>query len=114
VEGTPLALPLEILSRDFLDRLHPSAVEGSTAVHALMTRLWRDAVELRRGVNRRISRELAWIEGVEADRLRLRTQNFDSARRQQLWLNFFLDERPYFFAAAVLSISENQVETRFP
>lgn len=109
-----MALPLEILSRDFLDRLHPSAVEGSTAVHALMTRLWRDAVELRRGVNRRISRELAWIEGVEADRLRLRTQNFDSARRQQLWLNFFLDERPYFFAAAVLSISENQVETRFP
>src|SRR5688572_21852488 len=107
-------LQLDALDRGILDRLHPSAVEDRGEVRALMTRLWREAISLRRGVNRQISPELAQIEQVHANALTLRLYGFETSRRSQLWLNFELDALPYFFAAQIVDYSDHRATTRLP
>ncbi len=83
-------------------RLHPSGVEGAPSIRRLLDRVRREQIPLRRGMNRRIEPEIGWIESVGADHLVLRTRNLEPVRRRQLFLNFALDEQPYFFAAAVV------------
>jgi SAM-dependent methyltransferase len=107
-------LQLNALDRDTLDRLHPSSVDDRSAIHALLLRVWHESVPLRRGVNRQVTPELARIEAVEAETVSLRLTGFESSRRTQLWLNFSLDARPYFFAAHLLEYSEQRAVTRIP
>src|SRR5262245_31743284 len=107
-------LQLDALDRGMLDRLHPSAVENPEAVHDLMLRLWREAISLRRGVNRQITPEIAHVDRVDRSSLSLRLSGFEPSSRSQLWLNFELDKLPYFFAAHVLSYSAHTAVVRLP
>lgn len=107
-------LQTDSLSRAVLDRMHPSAIEGSADVHALMVRLWRDSIPLRRGVNRQISPEIARIDRVEEHRLHLSLNGFEPSRRTQLWLNFELDALSYFFSARIVQVTPQQAVTDVP
>jgi ubiquinone/menaquinone biosynthesis C-methylase UbiE/pimeloyl-ACP methyl ester carboxylesterase len=99
---------------DDIRRLHPSGIEGEAGVRALLERLRHEAIPLRRGMNRRIEPEVGWIERLEGDHFLLRTRNLEPARRSQLFLNFALDERSYFFAAPVIRQLEHDVLLGLP
>lgn len=102
------------LGPETLERLHPSAIEGRLEVRALIEQLRREKVLLRRGLNRKITPETARVERVEDDHLALRTFDFEPQKRKQLWLNFDLEARPYFFVASVLDATAGNVTVALP
>jgi hypothetical protein len=81
-----------------LDRLHPTAISDPREVQRLLERLLLGAVPLRRGMNRRIDPEKAWLDSIQPDGLLLRIEDFEPDRRELIFLNFALDQHPYFFA----------------
>jgi len=85
-----------------LEQLHPSAIRGSEPVLALLARVAAERIALRRGMNRRIHPEEAWIADCSPRGLRLRTRNFEPTRSSHLYLNFALDGRAHFFRCALL------------
>ena len=96
--------------------LHPGAIELRSEIVELLKRAKQEQVELRRGMNRRISPEVAQIESVSATDLVLRTRDFEAnASSDQIFLNFVLDDQPYFFAATTTEASEGQrLRVQFP
>lgn len=85
-----------------LDRLHPTAISEPATVRALLERLRREAVPLRRGMNRRIDPEIAQVESIDPDALVLRTRDFEPGRQDYVFLNFSLDDQPYFISTPLL------------
>ena len=85
-----------------LERLHPTAISEPGAVRAILERLQRDAVPLQRGMNRRIDREVAQVESIDRDTLVLRTRNFEPGSHDFVFLNFSLDDQPYFISTPLL------------
>jgi ubiquinone/menaquinone biosynthesis C-methylase UbiE len=106
--------PTEALGSDVFSRLHPHAIEAPASVRRVLVRLWREGVLLRRGVNRRIDPEIATLSGLDGRQIFLKTRNFEKDRRDQILLNFDLDGRPYFFAASVVSWSDERAVAEMP
>ncbi len=71
-------------------------------MHALLMRARRVGSIFHRGLNARVDLETAELLEVERDRLVFRTHDFDKRTRRQVFLNFELDGRPYFFATEPL------------
>ena len=57
-----------------LERLHPHAIRDGAEIRVLLERAAREGIELRRGMNRRIDQELAWITGIGDTSVDLRTR----------------------------------------
>jgi ubiquinone/menaquinone biosynthesis C-methylase UbiE len=89
----------ELRAAASLDRLHPTAVTDSDTIEHILDKVQRDRVVMWRGMNRRIDRETATIAEATGDALVLQTRNFDPRERDAIFLNFALDQQPYFFAA---------------
>ncbi len=81
-----------------LGRLHPRTLDDPGEVRELLLRLWRGRVPLRRGTNREGEPELAQIEGLEGETLRLSTRGFEARAGDLLFLSGQLGGRPYCFA----------------
>lgn len=80
-------------------RLHRGAIQAPSDVLKILCRLRDDRIELRRGMNRRVEAERAWIIAVDQSGLTLRTESFEIDQKPQLFLNFCLDGVPYFLSA---------------
>lgn len=98
----PYLSRVQPLASGSLRLLHPSGIEGGAEIRALLERVHREKVLLWRGMNRRIIPETAQIERFEEGTLLLRTRNFQPGISHQVFLNFFLADRPYFFAAPLV------------
>jgi len=85
-----------------LDRLHPTAISDPGVVRGILDRLQREGVPLQRGMNRRIDPEIAHVVSIGEDAIVLRTRNFELAQRDFVFLNFSLDEQPYFLSTPLL------------
>gem|GEM_PF-1197144 len=88
-----------------LDVLHPDRVAGRDAVRSVLERVRRESICLRRGMNRRIDPERAWIERLEDKWFVLRTENFEQGLRSRWFLNFSIGDQPHFFSAPVLDLA---------
>jgi len=82
-----------------LRRLHPRAITDPEAIEALLLRVWREQVELRRGTNRLALVESARIREIGEDLLLLETRDFERRNGGQIFLNVVLAGQPYFFVA---------------
>ncbi len=106
---------LEAVTAQQFQRLHPKALEQRAQIRRLLERVSRESVTLHRGMNRRVDPETAVLEEVGEEFLVLRTRDFERDHRTQIYLNFELDGRPYFFAAARLSdLASHRLRIRFP
>ncbi|MFP6639448.1 MAG: methyltransferase domain-containing protein, partial [Myxococcota bacterium] len=86
-----------------LRRLHPDCIEDPERIRGLLRRAHGEATVFHRGLNARIDLETALLEEVHADRLVLRASNFEPRTTDgQIFLNFSVGERPYFFSAMPL------------
>ncbi len=90
------------IADDALRGLHPSAIRGDEAVRGVLERARLAGAIFHRGLNARVDLETAELLGLAGDRLVLRTHGFDRRPRRQVFLNFELDGRPYFFATEPL------------
>ncbi len=107
-------LTSDITEADFR-RLHPAAVDCPDEIRSILERLVSERVELRRGMNRKVLPETARLKAVQSESLLLETTSFDSTERSQVFLNFFLDARPYFFAVeASAGRTEDELSTSIP
>ena len=76
-----------------------AAIDDPRRVVEFLTHLQDERVELRRGLNRTIDPERAFVTRLDGDDLVLETENFDGTRRESILLNFSLGGQPFFFAA---------------
>ena len=97
-----MAASQTISAADF-SALHPDAIRDSSEISALLARARDDGVVLSRGMNRQVLPERAWLHDIDGERLVLRTENFESTGRDQVFLRFSLGGLPYFFSAERLS-----------
>lgn len=102
------------LSPETLGHLHPSAIKSRFEVRAVVERLQRERILLRRGLNRKLTPETARIEAIEADHVSLRTFDFEPSDHVQVRLNFQIEARPHFFVASVLSTSGDILSVSVP
>jgi ubiquinone/menaquinone biosynthesis C-methylase UbiE/dienelactone hydrolase len=105
---------IEPVATASLRLLHPSGIEDAGEVRALLERARAENVVLRRGMNRRILPETARIERLDGDQILLRTDNFEHRGAQQIFLNFVLDDRPYFFASRLVGASNGRLRIEMP
>jgi ubiquinone/menaquinone biosynthesis C-methylase UbiE len=89
------------ISSESLRRLHPRSLTDPERILGLLERVQREGAVLWRATNRFSERETARVRAVDADGLVLETENFERGERSQIFLNFELEGRPYFFAAPV-------------
>ena len=87
-----------LASADF-DTLHERRIVARRAIRRLLERVQGEGIALRRGMNRMILPERAWIESLGADEVTLRTENFRNSGRTQQFYSFEVEGRNYFFAA---------------
>jgi ubiquinone/menaquinone biosynthesis C-methylase UbiE/pimeloyl-ACP methyl ester carboxylesterase len=83
------------------DRLHPTVISNPGDIRSLLMRFMKAAAVLRRGTNRAIEREEAWVERIEGDLVFLRCRNFGTLD-EVILLSGELEGLPYFFSARVL------------
>jgi ubiquinone/menaquinone biosynthesis C-methylase UbiE len=83
--------------------LHPEQIDDPDQILALLERARRSGVTFHRGLNGQIDLETAQVESADAERMVLRAPNFDRGAKRQIFLNFELDARPYFFATRSLA-----------
>lgn len=88
------------IADDALRGLHPSAIRDPDAIRNLLDRAQREGAVFHRGLNARVDLETAQLLEVDAERIVLRTKNFEHRGRAQVFLNFEVDDRPWFFASA--------------
>jgi len=98
-----MALTSQPISASSFRQLHPNCIEDPGEIHALLSRVMRERVPLRRGTNKRVDAETALVAGMNGQSMQLRTRNFDRGGRQEIFLNLKLDGRPYFFVVPKLA-----------
>lgn len=94
------------VASESFDLLHPDRIVDPTRVEALLGEALAQEIPLLRGMNRKIDPETAWIERLEADRILIRTKNFEFDNRRQIFLRFLLGGQPHFFAAELIEKKE--------
>ena len=82
-----------------LRRLHPRSLSDAGRIRCLLERVQREGIVLARATNRFSERESARIVGLSDETLLLETEHFEARRGDQVFLNFELGGRPYFFVA---------------
>lgn len=83
-----------------LRRLHPDCIEDPERICGLLQQAQHDSAVFHRGLNARVDLETALLETVHPDRLIFRAFNFEPRNTEgQIFLNFSVRERPYFFSA---------------
>jgi hypothetical protein len=78
--------------------LHPRSIEGAAEIRQLLGRARENHSVFHRGLNTRVDLETAQLERIEAGELVFWAPNFEENFRNQVFLNFSLEGRPYFFA----------------
>jgi ubiquinone/menaquinone biosynthesis C-methylase UbiE/pimeloyl-ACP methyl ester carboxylesterase len=78
--------------------LHPKSIDDPDEIRSLLERARLSGAVLHRGLNQNIDLERAVLEAIEDECLVLRAENFDRTKEGQVFLNFSLEDRPYFFA----------------
>ncbi len=97
-----------------LESLHPSAIRDSGTIRLILDRLVRERIPLRRGVNKRIEPEIAYVESAESGLLELSVQGLTVAAREHLLLNFKLEEMRYSMAVAVVEDGAARILASMP
>ena len=97
-----------------LRSLHPSAIEDPQRIRDILRQVMRGRVPLRRGVNRRIVPELAYLRRVDEFRLFLRVQNLECKIDEVLLLNFSIDEQRYVMSLRISAPGEKTVAAAYP
>ncbi len=86
--------------------LHPRSIAEAAEIHRLLERARENGCVFHRGLNSQADLESAHLERVELGKLFFQTSNFERDSRDQVFLNFSLDGRPYFFATNIISLIE--------
>lgn len=97
-----------------LRRLHPRSLSDPEAIRLLMQRVLRERIGLFRATDRFSRREAARLVRLDERALHLETEHFEPRRGAQVFLNFALEGRPYFFAAPLRSGSGDRLELEWP
>ena len=87
------------LEAEAFSSLHAHRIEAPDVVREMLERVLREGIVLRRGMNKMIIPERAWILEIARDELLVRTENFRKSGRAQQFYSFELDGRSFFFAA---------------
>jgi ubiquinone/menaquinone biosynthesis C-methylase UbiE/pimeloyl-ACP methyl ester carboxylesterase len=96
------------------DRLHPSRVADNARIRRLLGRVRSEAISLRRGLNKRIDPETAWIREIGSSTLEFETRDFESDSRPHVFLSFLLDGQPHFFSAPLIERGDGTLVTGIP
>jgi SAM-dependent methyltransferase/pimeloyl-ACP methyl ester carboxylesterase len=80
--------------------LHPRSIEDSAEIRRLLERARENHCVFHRGLNTQVDLETAQLERVGSSTLVFRAPNFEKGSREQVFLNFNFEDRPYFFATA--------------
>jgi ubiquinone/menaquinone biosynthesis C-methylase UbiE/pimeloyl-ACP methyl ester carboxylesterase len=95
--------------------LHPRSVAGATKIRQLLESARDDHCVFHRGLNTQVDLEAAQLERIEIGELIFEAPNFERDSRNQVFLNFSLEGRPYFFATIrTVPIEGNRLTVRFP
>jgi len=78
--------------------LHPRSIGDAAEIRQLLERARENHCVFHRGLNTRVDLETAQLERIEGGELVLEAPNFEGNSRNQVFLNFSLEGRPYFFA----------------
>ena len=88
--------------------IHPAAIEEPRRIRELLKHVCSARLELRRGMNRRVEAETAFIEEVGERLLTLSTKNFANTGRDQVFFTVVVNGLPYFFSSARQSPETSQ------
>jgi len=95
--------------------LHPLSIGESQQIRQLLERARKNFCVFHRGLNTHVDLEIARLEQIGQDNLVLSSPNFQNDSRAQIFLNFSLDGRPYFFATKrVAPIERGQLTVQIP
>jgi ubiquinone/menaquinone biosynthesis C-methylase UbiE len=90
-------------------------MDDPARILALLEQARALAVVFHRGLDAQIDLEVATLVRVEGDRLILRADNFEDHRGSQIFLNFYLSGRPYFFSTRPLTpIDDGRLAVEIP
>ena len=78
--------------------LHPRSIAGNDEIQRLLYRARENRCVFHRGLNSQVDLESAQLERIEFGKLIFAAPNFERNSRDQVFLNFNLDSRPYFFS----------------
>jgi SAM-dependent methyltransferase len=95
-----------ISDRD-LGVLHRDEIRDPVGIRELLSQAATSGTPLRRALNRHIEVETALIESLSADRLVLRTRNFERRHGPQVFLTLDLEYESYFFSASPVEESDD-------
>jgi ubiquinone/menaquinone biosynthesis C-methylase UbiE/pimeloyl-ACP methyl ester carboxylesterase len=96
------------------DRLHPERIDNESRIRVLLERVRDESISLRRGLNKGIEPETAWIRNISGSQLTLETRGFEPDSRPNVFLSFLVDGQPHFFSAPVIQRKNGTVLTGFP
>ena len=103
------------VDQEALRGLHPSAIEDSVKIAELLNRARVEELELTRGLNHKLSVETARIRLISNEALLLETSGFRRNNRRQIFLNFDIGHRKYFFSTeAVGAYKGDLLEVAYP
>jgi len=103
------------VAHETLRQLNPQAIESLEQMLSVFQWVQRERVELRRGMNREVEPERAYLDQVTPDLLVFRLEGFDDVAHKDIFLNFVLGDRRFFFAAPQARIRDDgRLETAFP
>ena len=95
--------------------LHPRSIEDAAEIRRLLERARENRCVFHRGLNTQVDLETAQLERIGNGRLIFETSNFARNPRDQVFLNFSLEGRPYFFATTPTApIEGSQLAVRIP
>ena len=95
--------------------LHPRSNEDAAEIRRLLERARENRCVFHRGLNTQVDLETAQLERIGNGRLIFETSNFARNPRDQVFLNFSLEGRPYFFATTPTApIEGSQLAVRIP
>ena len=78
--------------------LHPRSIDDAAEIRQLLERARENHCVFHRGLNTQVDLETAQLERIEVGELIFEAPNFEENSRNQVFLNFSLEGRPYFFA----------------
>jgi len=95
--------------------LHPHSIEDAPEIRRLLERALENRCVFHRGLNTQIDLETAQIDRIANGEMILEARNFEINSRDQIFLNFSLEGRPYFFATArTAPIEGGRLTVRIP
>jgi ubiquinone/menaquinone biosynthesis C-methylase UbiE/pimeloyl-ACP methyl ester carboxylesterase len=95
--------------------LHPRSIEDSTEIRRLLVGALKNHCVFHRGLNTQVDLETALLERIETSGLIFEAPNFERDSRNQIFLNFSLEGRPYFFVTTrIAPIECGRLAVRIP